>query len=147
MAEYVVADTTVLSYLTSVSEHSSAYNKMIGSRRLAISFQTPGELLGAGFGAARKRRVDMLLAVTLRLPQQPSTDVWYARVAQKRRELGKLQQEGRNASDADVWIISSALEYGLPLLSHDAQQVALGRAMGLQVLTNLDSLRDANPEL
>ncbi len=147
MAEYVVADTSVLSRLTSVSKDSAAYDQMIGSRRLAVSFQTAAEILGVDFAPARRRRVETLLAATLRLPQQPSTDVWYARIIRKRKELRKLQQQGSDASDADVWIISSALEYRLPLLSHDRQQVALGRAVGLRVLTNLEGLRDANPQL
>ena len=46
-----------------------------------------------------------------------------------------------------MWIIASALEHDLPLLSHDRQQVALGRVAGLDVLTNLPGLRDHNPAL
>ena len=145
-AEYVVADTTVVSHLTKTSPHSTAYDEILGERRLAVSFQTTAELKGAGFGRARQLRVDALLAATLRLPQSESTDVWYARVAEKRKDLRKLSQSGANASDADVWIISSALEYGLPLLSHDTQQVYLGRAAGLRVLTNLEGLREDNPQ-
>ncbi len=142
-----MADTTVVSHLTNVSEHSRAYNKMLGKRRLAVSFQTTAELLGAGFGRARQRRLRDLLAVTLRLPQGPSTDRWYARVVEKRAELIKRGELGRAASDADAWIISSALEYGLSLLSHDRNQVALGRAIDLAVVTNLPDLREENPEL
>ena len=143
--EYFVADSTVMSYLTKASKHSAAYQSLIGERRLAVSFQTPPELRAAGFGSARQQRVDELLAVTLKLPQSEATGVWYARVVEKRKELRKRLRA--DASDADVWIISSALEYRLPLISHDIQQVYLGRAMGLKVLTNLDGLRDDNPEL
>jgi predicted nucleic acid-binding protein len=133
--------------LTAVSEHSRAYNEMLGKRRLAVSFQTTAELLGAGFARARQKRLDDLLKVILRLPQQPSTDRWYARVVEKRAELNKRRELGAGADAADVWIISSCLEYALPLLSHDRHQVALGRAMGLQVLTNLEELRDKNPDI
>ncbi len=147
MAEYVVADTTLISHLTKVSKHSQAYQEMLGDRRLATSFQTPPELLGGNFGPARQKRVDDLLAATLSLPHAESTDVWYARVAAKRKELKKRAQPGGDASDADVWIISSALEHRLPLMSHDSQQVLLGRAMGLRVLTNVDRLRDDNPQI
>lgn len=147
MNEYLVADTTVVSRLTSASEHSRAYNDILGNRRLAVSFQTRAELLGASFAKARKKRLKALLAVTLRLPQEESTDPWYDRVTEKRRELRKRQQLGSDASDADAWIISSALEYRFPLLSHDRQQVALGRAVGLKVWTNLEELRDDNPDL
>ena len=145
--EYFVADTTVMSYLTKASKHSAAYGLLIGERRLAVSFQTPPELRAAGFGPARQQRVDERLVVTLRLPQSEATGVWYARVVEKRKELRKRLRSGADASDADVWIVSSALEYGFPLLTHDTKQVHLGRAMGLKVLTNLDGLRDDNPEL
>ena len=146
-AEYVVADTTVVSKLTKQSQHSRAYQEMLGERRLAVSFQTPAELLAASFGEARQQRVDELLAVTLKFPHAESTDVWYARVTERRKELKKLNQRGSDASDADVWIISSALEYRVPLLSHDIQQVCLGRALGLKVLTNLEDLRKDNPQV
>jgi len=147
MAEYVVADTSVVSRLTKVSKDSRAYQEMLGERRLAVSFQTPAELLGGSFVAARQKRLNELLAVTLVLPHAESTDVSYARVAERRKELGRLQQPGAWASDADVWIISSAVEHRLPLMSHDVQQVHLGRAMGLRVLTNLPELRDDNSAL
>ena len=147
MADYVVADTTVISHLTKASRDSDAYVHTMGPRRLAVSFQTPAELLAADFGEARRQRVDDLLAGTLRLPHSEATDVWYARVAGRRRELRKGAQSGSDASDADMWIISSALEHRLPLFSHDRQQVYLGRAMGLKVFTNLDSLKDDNPDL
>lgn len=147
MNEYVVADTTVVSRLTAASEHSRAYNDVLGDRRLAVSFQTRAELLGAKFVKTRTKRLQALLAVTLRLPQEESTDPWYDRVTEMRRELKRRQQLGSDASDGDAWVISSALEYGLLLLSHDRQQVALGRAVGLKVWTNLDDLRDDNPDL
>ncbi len=121
------------------------YNSMIGRRRLAISFQTEAELLGGRFRGERRRRLNDLLAAMLKLPQRPSTSECYARVAAKRKELRKRHSPGGDASDADVWIISGALEHGLPLLSHDKKQVPLGRAVGLRILTNLEGLRDENP--
>ncbi|MEX1252865.1 MAG: hypothetical protein WEE64_00855 [Dehalococcoidia bacterium] len=147
MADYVVADTTLFAHLTKASRHSASYERMLGGRRLAASFQTPPELLSAGYGVKRQQRVDDLLIVTLKLPHSEATDVWYGRVAERRRALKKWAQPGSDASDADMWIISSALEYGFPLFSHDKQQVQLGRAMGLRVLTSLDGLKDDNPTI
>ncbi len=83
----------------------------------------------------------------MELPNSEATGVWYSRTAERRKELRKQQRPGSDASDADVWIVSNALEYGLPLLSHDAQQVCLGRAMGLRVLTDLEDLKEDNPAL
>lgn len=147
MAEYIVADTTVVSHLTKVSADSHAYQEMMGERWLAFSFQTPPELRSAGYGGPRQQRLEDLLTVTLVLPNSEATGVWYSRVTDKRRELRKMGQPGASASDADVWIICSALEHGLPLLSHDKEQVHLGRAAGLRVLTNLPDLREDNPAL
>ena len=143
--QYVVADTSVFLHLSRRSPHTNAYQTLIGERRLAASFQTWPELNGAGYRGERQQRVNDLLTVTLQLPHSGATNEWYARVQERRRDLRKRQFSGSDASDADVWIISSALEHRLPLLSHDKQQVALGRAMGLKVLTDLEGLRDENP--
>jgi hypothetical protein len=62
-----------------------------------------------------------------------------------RKELRSLK--GFNASDADIWIISSALEHRLPLITDDRSMVILARAMGVQVLTNQPDLKDDNPAL
>ena len=145
--EYIVADTTVVSHLTKASKHSEAYQRIIGSRRLAVSFQTRPELLAADFGKARLRRLSDLLAVTLILPNSEATDVWYSRVVPMRKDLKRLGRRGGDAGEADIWIIASALEHALPLASHDVGQVDLGRAMGLKVVTNLEGLRDDNPVL
>lgn len=112
-----------------------------------MSFRTGTELLSFPFGARRKQRLDDLRAAILLLPHSESTDVWFFRVNERRLELKKSNRPGADLSEADVWIISSALEYSLPLMSHDIQQVHLGRAMGLKVLTNLDGLKEDNPNL
>jgi len=120
MAEdYILADTSVISHLTKASAHSKAYSDMMGHRRLAVSFQTRPELLAAGFGAARQRRVDDLLAVTLKLPQSEATDIWYSRMIPARKELKRAGRPGGDAGDGDMWVIASALEHQLPMLSHD----------------------------
>lgn len=147
MVDYCAADTSVVSRLTKVSENSVAYQAMLGERKLAVSFQVRAELLSAGYGPARMKRLNDLLAAMLVLPHAESTDVWYSRTVERRRELKKMGQPGGDASDADAWIISSSLEHGIPLLSHDGQQVNLGRAIGGHILTNLPDLRDSNPPL
>jgi len=147
MAEYLLADTNVVQYLTRASRESLAYERLIGDRRLAISFQTEAELLGFPYKEARRKRLDDLLAAMLKLPHSEATSIWYARVVEVRTDLRRLSRPGGGAQDGDVWVISSALEHELPLLSHDEQQVQLGRAMGLKVLTDLPDLRDTNPGL
>ena len=145
--EYILADTAVLSLLTKASDACEAYQALIGERRLAVSFQTEAELLSANFSEKRQQRVNDLLAVTLKLPHSESTNVWYARVAEVRKTLKRSSLPGSDASDADMWIISSALEYGFPLASQDTQQVHLARATQLMTVTYLQGLRDDNPVL
>jgi predicted nucleic acid-binding protein len=145
--EYLLCDTNVVQYLTRNSPQSVAYQGLIGERRLAISFQTEAELLGFPYKEARRRRLEDLLAAMLKLPHSEATSVWYGRVVEARKNLRTSHRPGEGASEADVWIIASALEHQLPLLTHDEHQVHLGRAMGLRVLTNLPDLREANPHL
>jgi predicted nucleic acid-binding protein len=118
---------------------------MARERRIAFTDHISAELLGAGYTGQRKQRLDDLLAACVRLPTNESTLVRFAEVAAKRSELKKGRNEGRDAGDNDVWIISAALEYQIPLFSHDRQQVELGRAMNLPVVTNIADLRLANP--
>ena len=145
MADFVLADTSVVSRLTKQSPDSLAYFRWLGSKRLAVNFQVQAELLGAGFGGQRKQRLDDLLAACTKLPMNESTHIWYARVLNVRTELRKAHHEGGDCGDADMWVISSALEYGVPLFSHDRKQVQLARFMNGDCLTNLNELRDANP--
>lgn len=148
MADDVAADTNILSYLTKASDQSAAYQALLGNRRIAISFQADAELRGFTFRSSeRQQRLQDLLRTVIVLPQSEATSICYARIASRRRELRKERKEGGEASDADMWIIASALEHRLPLLSHDKQQVQLARAMGLRVLTNLPELRDSNPKI
>ena len=133
MADYVLADTSVISRLTQRSPDSEAYAAWRGERRLAVNFQVQAELLAAGFAGQRKQRLDDLIDACVKLPMNESTHVQYARVLAMRAELRKSRHQGSDAGDADMWVISSALEYEIPLFSHDRGQVQLARMMGLPV--------------
>ncbi len=146
MPDYAFADTSVLSHLTRSSEHSLAYNGWIGNRLLAINDQVQAELLGTNYTGGRKQRLDDLASACVKLEMNESTHVCYAKAAAMRAELKKTQHEGRDAGDADMWIISSALEYEIPLFSHDRQQVQLARMLGVQVVTNITDLKEGNPK-
>jgi hypothetical protein len=101
----------------------------------------------AQFSPRRQARLDALLATAVVLVHSHATDVFYAATARARQQLKRLQQPGSDASDGDIWVIASSLEHGLPLISHDKQQIALAREIGLATLTNLPGLRDENPVL
>lgn len=138
MSGYVAVDTSLLAHLTKVSPHSSSYWRLIGERRLAISFQVEAELLGAEYVGRRAARLAALLRLAaLRLPHGDATTIEYARVIRERRRLKTRRRAGGDAGDADVWIISSAIEYDLPFFSHDSQLIRLAQAVGLPVFTAL----------
>ena len=143
--QFVVVDTGILAYLTKSSELSEPYDALIGSRRIAVSFQTEAELLSSDYAARRQARLDHALALTLRLPHSDETNVWYANIARARKLLKASRSAGGDVGDADVWIIAGAAEYGLALISHDRQMVHLGRSIGHRVYTVLPSLRSDNP--
>lgn len=145
--DHLLGDTSVVSRLTKSSSDCAAYSAMLDGRRLAISYQTAAELLGAGFGEKRRAQLNALLAATVELPLSSATKTHYARVADCRRKLRKERKRGGQADDGDLWVISTALEFEIPLVSHDKEQVSLARAMGHPTLTNELSLRGDNPPL
>jgi predicted nucleic acid-binding protein len=147
MADSICADTSVVSRLTKKNRTSAWYDDIVEGRQLVISFQVRAELLTTGFSGRRRQRLDYLMSVVVKLPHGELTDAWYAHGSLLRKALRRRRRVGSDASDADLWIIASALENQLPLLSHDGQQVALARAMGADVLTNLPGWRDDNPPL
>ncbi|MEX2236959.1 MAG: hypothetical protein WEB00_05415 [Dehalococcoidia bacterium] len=147
MDEYLLADTSVVSKLTKASVDSEFYGTFLLSGRLAINFQALAELRGCKFGDQRMQRLEDLIAATLVLPHSVVTSSWYARVAEMRAGLRKLKARGGDAGDADMWVVSSALEFQLDLLSHDGPQIELARALGVRGFTNLPQLRDGNPSL
>jgi hypothetical protein len=144
--EYILADSGVVSRLTSKSPDSTAYHGWIGDRRIAISFQTKAELLGCSFGEARMQRLRDLVASMLELGPTAATIELYARAAEKKREFQKVNHIAGEVGEGDIWVISSALEHRLVFLCHDGPAVQLARAMELEVFTNLPSLREGNPK-
>jgi predicted nucleic acid-binding protein len=133
--EYVMADSNVMIYLSAASLWAPGYDTLRAGRRIAISFQVRAELGGypetRGWGGRRQEALALLLEGCVELPHGASSNTWYARVNEKRRQMKNA------AGDADVWVVAQALEYGLPLMVHDGAAIELARAMGVEVLTLL----------
>lgn len=123
--------------MTKTNTLSAAYADLLNGRRIAISFQTAAELLVADFSDARQQRLEFAVSNTVRLPHSGTTSLHYADVSRARALLSKSRELGRDAGDADMWIISSALRYDLRLVTHDRQQLALAEAAGVECLTAL----------
>ena len=140
-------DTSVFTRLTKESPDTTFYGDLIGKDLILISFQVRAEVLSAEFVPNRQQRLIELLKASTVLRHSDATDIHYAAASRERKLLRRTQKAGSDASDGDVWVIASALEHDLPLLSHDRQQIALAREVGLPTFTNLPTLRDANPVL
>ena len=145
MSDFVVLDTSVISRLTKPNSESLQYQSLLGDRLAAISFQTGAELLSAQFGTARQSRLESLLRAVTVIGHQRETSVCYAAVADARRALKRQAADGGDAADGDVWIVATALEHSLPLISHDVQQVHVARSVGVQTFTLLPGLTAGNP--
>ncbi len=131
----VLADTSVIVRLTRADETANAYREMLGSARLAVSFQVEAELMefasSERWGGARKRALAELQSNATRIPHEHSTSVWYALVMRENRRLRRL------CGDADLWIVAQALEHDAPLMMHDRNQARLAEAVGVAVQTQL----------
>ena len=112
---------------------------------MAVSFQTEAELLSSEYAPRRQARLDYALSFALKLPHTDETSSWYARIVATRKELKRGRKAGGDAGDADVWIVASAAEYQLALITHDRQMVHLARSSGRPTYTALPVLRSGNP--
>ncbi len=74
-----------------------------------------------------------MIAACVQVPHSEASNTWFARVAQRRKEL-RLQR----VSDGDVWVVAQALEHSVPLMIHDRAAAELAEAMGVEVLTALE---------
>ena len=144
LLEYVLLDTTTVGHLTKQGEHTHIYDGALEGRKAAISFQVDAELLSSGYGPSRQMRLDLLRAGLLYLPHSRATNRWYARVSNVRKALRRGRGGGRDAGDADMWIIATALEHGLALVAHDRHQILLAVETGVRVFTNIRDLRYLN---
>jgi|CXWL01.1.fsa_nt_gi predicted nucleic acid-binding protein len=145
--DYLALDTSTIGHLTKQSDHTLAYERILVGRKAAMSFQADAELLSAGYAPSRDQRLSALRHGIVLLPHSQATSAWYARVIGVRKALRPRRSLGSGAGDADVWIIASAMEHGIPLVSHDRQQIALAQAAGHSVFTNIRDMRHVNTPL
>lgn len=123
MTGSVLVDTNVFTaWLRGRSPLTSQYAKHLLGRPLAVSPQTVAEArygaLKAGWGP---RRLSELAEATNRvriLPVDLATLETVAELRNRCRLIGHaLHQRGHNA---DLWIAATAIQWGIPLVAHDA---------------------------
>ncbi|MCO5168640.1 MAG: PIN domain-containing protein [Planctomycetes bacterium] len=118
MAQPVLLDTNVASFLFAVRPERALYQSALRDRRLAISFQTEAEMLAGadarGWGAKRRRMLAKFFdGVMVIYPERETVRTWaHLRAA--------LEKQGLVVETADMWIASIALTRNLTLLAHDA---------------------------
>jgi len=98
---------------------------------LYISVQTVGELYyGAenkGWGKPKRQKIDSLVREYVVLPIDQETAMHYAAV----RAISK--KAGRLLTSQDTWIVATAKQYGLTLISNDLD-VTIGDSVGINVI-------------
>lgn len=131
--DFVVVDTSVVSYFASGAGPSGAYRALLAGRTIARSFFVRAELNARDWGELRQARLDALYRECVPLQPGEATSGWYNTAHRLRREMRKS-----GVGDTDLWIIAHAAEYGVPCMSHDRGACEVARRLGVGVLTALD---------
>ncbi len=130
--DFVVADTSVMSYFASDAGQSGAYRALLAGRTIALSFFVRTELDGRDWDEFRQARLDALYRECVPLQPGEATSGWYNAAHRLRREMRRSRD-----SDTDLWIVAHAAEYRVPYMSHDRGACEVARALGVEVLTAL----------
>ena len=117
----MLLDTAVASFLHPKkrrSPQSQLYEPDLAGRTLAISFQSVAELLQWAelnhWTEAARAELDVFLTHFAVIPYELALARQWARVMAKTRSVGRRLESG------DAWIAATAIYYGLPLVTHDA---------------------------
>lgn len=131
--DFVVADTSVLSYFTRRTQLQPAYRELLAGRTIGLSYFVRAELEGATWDPPQRDRLDALYEECVDLAPGAATRTWYSSGHAERRRLKLTGDVG----DTDLWIIAHAAEYQVPFMSHDRGACAVARGLGVEVLTAL----------
>jgi predicted nucleic acid-binding protein len=132
--DVILLDTNIVSFLFKGDSRAKSYATYLQGHRLAISFMTVAELYQwaaiRNWGTHRLNQLEQtlmtnyaVLSFDLALCQK-----WGA-VRAKRRAIGKP------ISPEDAWIVATALQYDLPLLTHNPKDFEA--IAGLEIITTV----------
>jgi tRNA(fMet)-specific endonuclease VapC len=127
----LLADTNILSYAHNQHTLWNVYHPILQGHAVLIAAQTVAELrYGAfrvGWGTRRTARLEALMAAyPVVYPNDAICTVW----ASVRADV---ERAGRNISSNDAWIAATALELGVPLVTHNARDFKTVK--GLTIIT------------
>ncbi len=128
----ILVDTNIVSYLYKQDSRSKLYEPRLLGQELGIALMTVAELLQwaafRNWGLPRVQHLEATInAKYTILPVDFDTCRWWATV-RAQRAAG-----GLSISPQDAWMAATALQYGLPLVTHDPDDFQ--QIPGLQVIT------------
>lgn len=129
-----IFDTMILSYLIRHDPLAALYKtELTSGEPIFISCQTVGEIrYGAAkrnWGPEKKMKALRIIGQFAVLPIDETTANFYGDI---RAGADKL---GRSLHSQDAWILATAKQFNLTLVSHD-YDVNVGRELGIKVITH-----------
>jgi predicted nucleic acid-binding protein len=129
----VLLDTNIVSYIYKQDSRALLYDKYIIGKELSVSLVTVAELLLwskiRNWGLSRIRHLEETINNYTIFPVEFETCRIWANIRKERSDLGLP------ISPNDAWIAATALQYHLPLITHnpdDFQQIT-----GLTIITEV----------
>ena len=114
----ILLDTNIVSFVFKGDSRAKLYAPYLQGQRLAVSFMTVAELYQWAaihqWGARRIKQLEQTLVTNyIVLPFDIVLCQLWGKVRAKRRAIGKP------ISSEDAWIAATALQYDLPLVTHN----------------------------
>jgi tRNA(fMet)-specific endonuclease VapC len=113
----LLLDTNIVSYPMRSDRLARVYRPHLANHSLAISFMTLAELYQGAFranwGAEKRRYLDEIHGIFVVIPPDKRLCARWGEVRWTRRK--------QPISAEDAWIAATAIEYGCPLVTHNAR--------------------------
>ncbi len=127
----LVLDTNIISYLFKRTPEANKYLPHLIGKTPFVAFQTIAELdygvLKTNWGANRIAQLEAYVAQFTLIPYSRSLAQSWATAKNLAR------QNGRPIDPADAWIAAVAIEYGVPVVTHNKKDFV--GVTGLQIIT------------
>jgi tRNA(fMet)-specific endonuclease VapC len=133
MAERIVVDTDIISYVLKGHSRADAYASDLRNKQIVISFMTVAELkrwaIKKGWGPNRVAKLNHQLRQVIIYPVDMELCQTWAEV------IVAAENQGRPISPQDAWIAATALKEHLPLVTNNAKDYR--SVPGLTIITRL----------